>query len=239
MVGRWFGRVCVVREGTVGLLYRDGVFREQVAPGRHRIGAREEIKPVSIRQQLLVVSGQEVLSADGFQPKLTAAASLTVVDAYLAESAHDAPYSMVLTMEIQLALRSLAAAHPAEALARSDREALDASLLAMVGPAAAALGVRLDALRLRDVNLPSELRRLLTAVEKARREGQAALERAHAEQAALRALANAARMLKNNPELQNLRLIQALAEGKGSTVVLGSPSGLIPLRAGEAGEGSA
>ncbi len=236
MVGRWFGRICVVREGTVGLLYRDGVFREQVAPGRHRIGAREDIKTVSTRQQLLVVSGQEVLSADGFQPKLTAAASLTVVDAYLTESAHDAPYSAVLTLEIQLAIRTLAAAHTAEALARSDRETLDAALLAMVGPAAAALGVRLDALRLRDITLPPDLRRLLTGVEKARREGQAALERAHAEQAALRALANAARMLKNNPELQNLRLIQALAEGKGATVVLGSPSGLIPLR--EAGEAS-
>ncbi len=236
MVGRWFGRICVVREGTVGLLYRDGVFREQVAPGRHRIGAREEVTPVSTRQQLLVVSGQEVLSADGFQPKLTAAASLTVVDAYLAESAHDAPYSAVLTMEIQLAIRTLAAAHTVEALARSDRDALNAALLAMVRPAAAALGVRLDALRLRDISLPTDLRRLLTGVEKARREGQAALERAHAEQAALRALANAARMLKNNPELQNLRLIQALAEGKGATVVLGSPSGLIPLR--EGGEAS-
>ncbi len=106
----------------------------------------------------------------------------------------------------------------------------------MVRPAAAALGVRLDALRLRDITLPPDLRRLLTGVEKARREGQAALERAHAEQAALRSLANAARMLKNNPELQNLRLIQALAEGKGATVVLGSPSGLIPLR--EGGEAS-
>ena len=69
-------------------------------------------------------------------------------------------------------------------------------------------------------------------MERARREGQATLERAHAEQAALRALANAARMLKNNPELQNLRLIQALSEAKGATVVLGSPTGLVPMPPG-------
>ncbi len=230
MVQRWFGRLVVVREGTVGLLYRDGVFVSPVEPGRHRIGAREDIKPVSTRQQLLTIAGQEVLSADGFQPKLTAVAAFAVVDAYRAESAHDAPYGTVLTFEIQFALRALGAGRTAEALALADRAGLDAALLAAVQPAAVTLGLNLESLRLRDVNLPPELRRLLTGVEKARREGQAALERAHAEHAALRSLANAARMLKNNPELQNLRLIQALAEGKGATIVLGSPTGLVPLR---------
>ena len=88
-------------------------------------------------------------------------------------------------------------------------------------------------MRLRDVVLPGDLRRLLTGVEKARREGQAALERAHAEHAALRALANAARMLRNNPELQNLRLLQALGEGKSASIVLGAPSGLVPLQPGD------
>ena len=226
----WFlGASSVVREGQVGLVYRDGVYDRELGPGRHRIGMRETLTLVSVAPQLILVSGQEVLSADGFLPRLTAVATFTVTDAHRAVSSHDAGYREMLTLELQIALRTLAAARPAEELVRTPRETLEAALLEAALAPAVALGLSLASVRLRDVILPADLRRLLTGVEKARREGQAALERAHAEQAALRSLANAARMLKNNPELQNLRLIQALAEGKGATVVLGSPTGLVPL----------
>ena len=70
--------------------------------------------------------------------------------------------------------------------------------------------------------LPPEVRRLFTEIERAKLEGLAALERARGENAALRSLANAAGMLKGNPELMNLRLLQSMATGKGQlTVVLG------------------
>jgi regulator of protease activity HflC (stomatin/prohibitin superfamily) len=72
------------------------------------------------------------------------------------------------------------------------------------------------------LTLPPETRRLFIEVEKARLEGQAALERARGEQAALRALANAARLLKDNPDLLALRQLQAVSQGKSATYVLGS-----------------
>jgi len=88
---------------------------------------------------------------------------------------------------------------------------------------------------LRDVALSAELRRLITDVERAKREGLAALERARGEQASLRSLANAARLLKGNPELAQLRVLQALQTGPGKlppTLVLGG-GGVLPLRAAE------
>lgn len=56
---------------------------------------------------------------------------------------------------------------------------------------------------------------------RAQKEGLAALERARGETAALRHLANAARMVEGNPALLQLRLIQAVGDGSGNTVVLG------------------
>ena len=53
----------------------------------------------------------------------------------------------------------------------------------------------------------------------ARPRGQAELERARAEAAALRSLANTARLLADHPALLQLRTVQA-AERSGSTVVL-------------------
>ncbi len=67
-----------------------------------------------------------------------------------------------------------------------------------------------------------------------KQEGQAALERARGESAALRNLANASRLLEGNPALMNLRLLQSLsaAQGAGNTLVLGMPGGFVPLKNG-------
>jgi hypothetical protein len=55
----------------------------------------------------------------------------------------------------------------------------------------------------------------------ARHEGAAALERARGETAALRSLANAGRMVGDNPGLLSLRVVQELSARGGNTVVLG------------------
>jgi hypothetical protein len=49
-------------------------------------------------------------------------------------------------------------------------------------------------------------------VVKAQKDGQAALEKARGKTAALRSLANAARMMDDNPNLLQLRALQAFAD---------------------------
>jgi hypothetical protein len=82
--------------------------------------------------------------------------------------------------------------------------------------------------------LPNDLKRAFADVLKAKQEGQAALERARGESAALRNLANAARVLEGNPALMNLRLMQSLtaAQHAGNTLVVGVPGGFVPLKPG-------
>ena len=79
---------------------------------------------------------------------------------------------------------------------------------------------------------PGDVKKAFTEVLKAKQEGQAALERARGESAALRNLANAARLLENNPALQNLRLMQSMSAA-GNTLVMGLPTGFVPLKAGK------
>lgn len=64
---------------------------------------------------------------------------------------------------------------------------------------------------------------------KVRKEGLAALERARGETAALRNLANAARMIENNPALMQVRLLQHLSETPGNTLILGVPGSTMPV----------
>jgi len=114
------------------------------------------------------------------------------------------------------------------------RATLAPQLLALVQPEAAKLGVNVHSVEVKDVMFPAELKRAFADVLKAKQEGQAALERARGENAALRSLANAARVLDGNPALMNLRLMQSLtaAQNAGNTLVLGMSGGFVPLKAG-------
>lgn len=76
-------------------------------------------------------------------------------------------------------------------------------------------GLELVSFGVKDISFPKEIKDLFSQVVKARKEGLASLERARNEQAALRSLANAANMIKDNPELLHLRKIQAMENAKG------------------------
>jgi hypothetical protein len=65
-------------------------------------------------------------------------------------------------------------------------------------------------------------------VATARAQGQAVLERARSEVAVTRALANAARMIAEQPALLQLRTLQAVEAG-GATVVLTTGPGAVPV----------
>jgi len=95
--------------------------------------------------------------------------------------------------------------------------------------AASRLGLELVQADVKDLTLPGDLKKLFTQVTKARQEGLAALERARGETAALRSLANAARLVQDNPALMQLRLLQVLGEQPGNTVVLGLPQSSAPF----------
>ncbi|MBI4316920.1 MAG: hypothetical protein HY675_00400 [Chloroflexi bacterium] len=76
---------------------------------------------------------------------------------------------------------------------------------------------------------PGELKKVFSQVVKARQEGLAALEKARGETAALRNLANAARLVEEKPTLLQIRMLQQLGEGSGNILVLGVPPAGMPL----------
>ena len=133
----------------------------------------------------------------------------------------------------QLALRTVISGFAVEALL-TQRAAIGAQLLALVQPDGAKIGINVLAVEVKDVIFPADLKRAFAETLKAKQEGQAALERARGETAALRNLANAARVLDGNPALMNLRLVQSLTavQSAGHTLVFGMPGGFVPLKSG-------
>ena len=222
---RRFVRFFIVDEGHVGLFFRNGRLAETLPPGLHyRAGWRLRMEPVDTREQEFSLAGQEVLTADNVTIKLSLAVAQRVADAPLALRAAQWWHLRIHTA-LQIALRAAIAKRTFDEVLR-DRAAIGDEVRAQVAPEVAEVGVEVPRVALRDVMLSAELRRAFAEALRLREEGKAALEKARSETAALRSLANAARMLKDNPDLLSVRLLQSIetvGTSPGNTLVLGAP----------------
>lgn len=216
------GRRVVVNQWEQALLFRHGRLETVLGPGGHRRWKRGfRVRVIDMRPWVVLVPTQEVPTADGVTVKLTVAGQARVTDATTyVTTTRDAEQALYLA--VQVALREVIAATTVEDLLAGRSEVGDRLLAGIAG--LDALGVTFDQLGLKDIILPNELKKAQSEVLVARAQGIAALERARGETAALRSLANAARMAADNPALMQLRLLQQLEGSTGHTVVIGSPS---------------
>jgi regulator of protease activity HflC (stomatin/prohibitin superfamily) len=84
----------------------------------------------------------------------------------------------------------------------------------------AELGLKLVWVNVKDIMFAGEFKKIFSQVVEARQEGLAALEKARGETAALRSLANAAKLIESNPALMQLRLLQTFGETSGNSMIL-------------------
>ncbi len=206
-----------VNEFQAAVLLRNGAVTGALPTGRHWLLPSDELRVESAVPQVLLVPNQEVLTADGIAIKASIASTVTVSDPLAALRAGD--WRARFHLHMQLALRELVTAESLEELI-ANRASLDDPLLEAAAAASAELGLTVHRVALRDLIVPGEQKRLLSDVVAAKLAGQAALERARAETAALRNLANAANLLKETPELYRLRLLQEMAASTGNTYVI-------------------
>lgn len=219
------GRI-TVGETERAVVRRDGAVRTVLGTGRHRVpGPRRRlcVQRVDVRERLLAVTGQEVAAADVPGVKVSAVARWRVVDpvAFLDRSTEPVEE---MRLAVQLAVRDWCAALALDALVARRADATE-SLTAAVGQAAARVGVEVGEVSLRDIVVPNEVRRAAVALLTARQEGLVELERARSQTAALRSLANGARVLEDNPGLLQLRTAQVAAEAGGQVVIKIVPRG--------------
>jgi regulator of protease activity HflC (stomatin/prohibitin superfamily) len=222
-----FERVTVY-EFERALRYDRGRYVRLLEPGQHWVYRRRmTLKKVDVRPSFISVPGQEVLTSDAVSLRISLAAEYQLEDPALAVNGVE-DYAMSFYLTLQLALRQSVGAVEVDDLL-ANREQIGERLLELTREPAAAFGVALLRVELKDLMFPGELKRTFAQVVTARKEGLATLERARGETAALRNLANAAKLVEGNPALMQLRLLQQIAESAGNTIVLGLPSSATPL----------
>ena len=204
----------IVREAEAVLLFRDGAFLRQLAVGKHRLfGLGYEVKTYDTRWKEMQIQGQEFLTADKAQLRVTALIKYRIIDARLYEGVADNPLLAIYTAA-QLALREAIGGLDIEAALDRGND-LTPVLTEKTVPDAVEVGIEIAKVAVKDLSIGGDLKRVYTETLTARQESLVTLEKARAEAAAIRTLANAARVFENNPSLLQLKFLQALEKADG------------------------
>jgi regulator of protease activity HflC (stomatin/prohibitin superfamily) len=216
--------IVVVYEHERGLLYRAGVFQRVLEPGRYRLWwwSRKSIRVVDVRLTTVSIANQKLLTSDQITVTVNLSVSYRISDAAAAVNTV-ADCVAQLYSDVQLAARNaIGAATLDEVIA--DRGALGGTMRDTAASSTASYGVALESVGLKDIILSAKMRDVLAKEIEAKRIAQAMLLAAREEVAALRAMANAARMLEEHPGLLRLReleTVRSVAQAGGNTVVMG------------------
>ena len=184
----------------------------------------EYAKRVDVRILTVKLETQETLSRDGVAVRVNAVVWYNVVDPGKALNAVVDPYLAVLQAS-ETALRDTIGQHGLDDLLKY-RDQVNAQLMELLERSASKWGVHIDAVEMRDLDIPEQMQRALAREAEATREAKARLIKAQGEAAASATLVEAAKMIQQAPAALELRRLQTLSEigaEHNSTIVLALP----------------
>ena len=219
-----------VADGKKGVVFINGKFEEILEPGRYaywkNVG-HVRLYQYELREKVLDVSGQEIMTSDKVTLRLNALLSYKITDVRkVAESIDD--YSQALYRETQLVLRAEVGTRNLDQLL-NDKVAVAQNALDATKAKAKEYGIEILGLGIRDIILPGDMKELLNQVIEAQKAAEANVIKRREETAALRSQLNSAKLLDQTPTLMRLRELETLervAEKANLQILVGSEKGL-------------
>src|SRR2546430_10564469 len=183
---------------------------------------------VDLRVVTLTVPPQEVISRDNVTIKVTAVVYFYVVDP-VAAVVNVMNYMQATTQIGQTTLRNVLGQSDLDELL-SQRNKINRELQTIIDEHTDRWGVKVTAVEIKDVELPSTMQRAMAKQAEAEREKRAKIIHAQGELQASAQLAQAAQVIGSHPATLQLRYLQTLTEiavEKNSTIIFPLPIDLI------------
>ena len=203
--------VLSVEAGQQGVLFQDGEIAAVLSPGRYAFWkniATIKLVAVDVRETMLDVSGQEIMTADKVTLRVNGVVTYRVTDIRQALGVAD-DFRQALYREAQHALRAMIGTRELDPFL-ADKESVVRELEQLVRPRAAQLGLEVVSFGIRDVILPGEMKDLMNKVTEAKKAAEANLIVRREETAAIRSQSNTAKLLQDNPTLMRMRELEVL-----------------------------
>jgi len=194
---------------------------------------------VDIRVQTLDVQRQQAITQDNVPVLVNGVIFFRVTDA-AAAAIKVQEYKLAIYRLAQASLRDVVGKLSLDELL-SHQERLEAEIARAVEIAGRDWGLHVEAIKLEDIDVPEELKKMMSRQASSEREKRATIIKAEGDRVAATALSEAARTMAQSPGAMQLRVLQTL-DGLGpsasNTVVLAVPLEVIEsMRAYIAGHG--
>jgi len=222
----------ILREYDRGVIFRLG----PVLPGAKGPGIIFVFRPidqmvrVSLRQTIMEVPPQDVITRDNVTIKVNAVVTLRVIDPIQAVVRVE-NYAYQTSQFAQTTLRSVLGEAELDELL-SHRDKLNLRIQDIMDKRTEPFGVKVLSVEVKQVDLPEQMQRAMAKQAEAEREKRAKIIHAGGEFEAAQKLVEAAHLLATEPLTMQLRYLQTLTEigvEKNTTIVFPLPVDLLAL----------
>jgi regulator of protease activity HflC (stomatin/prohibitin superfamily) len=222
----------ILREYERGVVFRLGrVLPSPKGPGVILVfRPLDQMVRVSLRQEVLEVPPQDIITRDNVTLKVNAVITLRVIDPSRAVI-EVMNYVYQTSQFAQTTLRSVLGEVELDELL-SHREALNQRIQTIIDQHTAPFGVKVVNVEVKQVDLPESMLRAMAKQAEAEREKRAKVIHAEGEYSAAQRLVDAAHLLATEPMTLQLRYLQTLTEigvEKNTTIVFPLPLEMMTL----------
>jgi len=225
-IAAWMSTVRVVKQIERGVVFRLGRAQPQLRrPGLNLlVPVVDRMTRVNVQVVTMPVPAQDGITRDNVTVRVDAVVYFRVINP-LRAVVEVQDYGYAIAQVAQTSLRSIIGKSELDDLL-SNREHLNEGLEVMLDSPAAAWGIEIDRVEIKDVALPETMKRSMSRQAEAERERRSRIITADGEFQASQRLSEAAAAMADTPAALQLRLLQTMVEvaaEKNSTLVLPFP----------------
>lgn len=221
----------IVKEFERGVILRLGRLKGAKGPGIFFIiPVIDRMYKIDLRTRVLDVPVQEVMTRDNVPVRVNAVVYLRVMDASKS-IVQVQNFINATSQNSQTTLRSVIGQASLDELL-SERDKLNRALQKIIDEATDPWGVKVSAVEIKDVELPSTMKRAMAAQAEAERDRRAKIINAQGELQAAEKLTEAAKLMATEPMTIQLRMLQTISEvstENATTVILPFPIEFLKL----------
>jgi regulator of protease activity HflC (stomatin/prohibitin superfamily) len=225
----------VANEYERAVVFRLGRLKGLRGPGLYwliPLGLETQRK-VDMRTMTVDMESQESITKDSVTVKVNAVVWLKIVDPVKSvvsvANYYAASYQVALT-----SLRNIIGQHVLDEVLK-ERDKINESLQAVVDQATEPWGVKVEMVEMKDVEIPISMQRAMAQEAQAMREKRARIIKAEAELESSSKLAEAAKVITENPlglELRRMQMITEVGSEQNTTTIILMPSEFVTMAEG-------
>ncbi|HNB50909.1 MAG TPA: SPFH domain-containing protein [Anaerolineales bacterium] len=228
----WFlSGLRVAQEYERAIVFRLGRYSKVKGPGLYwNLPWLEWQKKVDIRTMTVAVERQETITKDSVSVKIDAVLWYRIVNPAKAIISV-ADYRSAVHQIALTSLRNIVGQHVLDEVLK-ERDTINHTLQKLVDAATEPWGIQVEAVEMKDVEIPSTMQRAMAQEAEAMREKRARIIKAEAELEASTKLSLGAKQIAENPialELRRMQMISEVGAEQNTTTIVLLPSEFVNL----------